>query len=257
MTKPKNRASGTLIIVPTYNEEANIQPLVSSIFHHLPSACILFVDDNSPDNTGEEIKKAMESHPDKISLLVRAGKLGLGSAYMEGFAWALKHQFDFIIEMDGDLSHDPRYLPEITAKLESCHFVIGSRNIPQGGIKNWSTLRKLISRFGSAYARFFLKTPFRDMTGGFNGWQASVLDKISRSGISSDGYVFQIELKYRAMLLGFSGVEIPIIFTDRTRGRSKMSWKIVAEAFLRVPLLRLASIFSPQPGAAGQMTGQK
>lgn len=228
----------SLIIVPTYNEAKNIGPLVGQIFAILPSLSILFVDDNSPDGTLQRIEDVQKQHPMRIDVISRSGKLGLGTAYIAGFRWGLENGFDYFIEMDADFSHDPRYLPRFLELLETNDVVVGSRYIPGGGTKNWNWLRRLISRAGSFYARTVLGLRLIDLTGGFNAWRRNVLESIGLDRIKSEGYAFQIELKYRAHLKGFRIVESPIIFVDRLVGTSKMSKKIVWEAIYRVLMLR-------------------
>jgi dolichol-phosphate mannosyltransferase len=230
--------SKTLIIVPTYEEVANIQPLAALIFQHLPKAELLFVDDHSLDGTQEEIQSLALQTP-QVHLLSRAKKLGLGTAYLAGFAWALKRDYDHVIEMDADFSHDPRYLPTMVELLNTHPLVIGSRYIEGGGTSHWHWLRRRISRFGSWYARFFLRSSLRDLTGGFNGWHTTLLHQLNLPTIKSDGYVFQIELKYRAQLLGVKATEFPIVFEDRRAGQSKMSMRIVIEALWKVLTLAL------------------
>ncbi|MBI2601824.1 MAG: polyprenol monophosphomannose synthase [Deltaproteobacteria bacterium] len=228
----------SLVIVPTYNEAKNIGPLVGQIFAILPSLSILFVDDNSPDGTLQRIEDVQKQHPMRIDVISRSGKLGLGTAYIAGFRWGLENGFDYFIEMDADFSHDPRYLPRFLELLETNDVVVGSRYIPGGGTKNWNWLRRLISRAGSFYARTVLGLRLIDLTGGFNAWRRNVLESIGLDRIKSEGYAFQIELKYRAHLKGFRIVESPIIFVDRLVGTSKMSKKIVWEAIYRVLMLR-------------------
>lgn len=227
-----------LIIIPTYNEVENIQPLVATIFQVMEQAEILFVDDNSQDGTKAEIAKAQKRFAPRIHLLERAGKLGLGTAYVAGFQWALARGYDAVIEMDADLSHNPAYLEDMVRHLQQADGVIGSRYVEGGGTKNWSWVRKLISRSGSWYARFVLGVKLRDMTGGFNGWRREVLEKIGVADIRSEGYAFQAELKYRALRHGFRLVEFPIVFVDRRAGYSKMSARIVVEAMYRMWQIR-------------------
>lgn len=242
--------SSTLIIVPTYNECDNISLLMNGITAVAPDCSVLFIDDNSTDGTGAEIQRFIESRPGKVFLEKRPGKLGLGTAYIHGFHWALGRGYERIIQMDADLSHDPKYLPAMIGRLDSTPLVIGSRYINGGGTRNWSHLRKLISRFGSIYARIILRLPVNDFTGGFNGWQAATLRSLPLDQIKSNGYVFQIEMKARALRNGFGFVEIPIIFVDRQVGQSKMSSGIVYEAMWRVLALRfaLAGISAPRAG---------
>ncbi|NRA46672.1 MAG: polyprenol monophosphomannose synthase [Oligoflexales bacterium] len=227
-----------LIIIPTYNEELNIEPLVKAIFVNAPQVSLLFVDDNSKDKTRAKIQEMSQLYPQKINIIERPRKLGLGSAYIDGFKWGLSRKFSVILEMDADLSHNSSYLNKIFTLLKSHDLVIGSRYVKGGGTENWSLIRRLISRAGSSYARLILGVRVEDFTGGFNAWHARVLEKINLDDIRSDGYVFQIELKYRAIMAGFSFTETPIIFADRTLGQSKMSLDIVLEAVYKVFLLR-------------------
>ena len=194
---------------------------------------LLIVDDGSPDGTGQIADQIAQSEK-RLHVLHRKGKLGLGSAYVAGFQWGLEKGFEACIEMDADFSHRPAYLEPMLENLEKFDFVIGSRYVSGGGTKNWGLIRKIISRGGSFYSRVILGAPIHDFTGGFNGWRAEVLRAISLDTIRSDGYSFQIELKYRAYQKGFRFVEFPILFEDRKVGHSKMSRKIVFEALRKV-----------------------
>lgn len=234
----KESSLKTLIIIPTYNEVENIQAITALTFQVSSDFQILFVDDNSQDGTRDEIAKVSARFPGKIHLLPRAGKLGLGTAYVAGFRWGLERGFDVLIEMDADLSHNPVYLTDMLERLQRADGVIGSRYVEGGGTKNWSWLRKLISRGGSLYSRMVLGLAVRDLTGGFNGWHRRVLEAINIDAIQSEGYAFQVELKYRALKKGFRLEEFPIIFVDRRAGYSKMSSRIVLEAILRMWSLR-------------------
>jgi dolichol-phosphate mannosyltransferase len=227
-----------LIIVPTYNEEENIDLLVDGIFSNAPDVHVLFVDDNSRDKTQQKIEERQKSRPAQIFLLCRPGKMGLGTAYLTGFDWALKKGYDCVIEMDADLSHDPTYLPTMLSKLQNFDVVIGSRYTAGGGTKNWHFMRRCISRFGSFYGRLVLGVSIKDLTGGFNGWSRHALQTIDLKSIRSEGYAFQIELKYAAFRANLPITEIPIVFVDRRVGYSKMSYRIVLEAMLMVPSLR-------------------
>jgi dolichol-phosphate mannosyltransferase len=225
-----------LIVIPTYNESDNIQLLISNIFKlFTENVEILVVDDNSPDKTGDKVKSLMKQE-NRIHLLSRSEKLGLGTAYVKGFQWGLERDFDYFIEMDADFSHNPKYLQPMLELLQSHDVVIGSRYIQEGGVKNWSLIRKGISKFGSMYARL---APINDFTGGFNGWRREVLESISLDSILSGGYLFQIELKYRASLLDYSIKEFPIIFEERRAGKSKMGANILIEAVFKIWKLRL------------------
>lgn len=229
-----------LVVVPTYNEKENISSLLPEILQMTPPETeILVVDDNSPDGTADIVKNIQSLNP-RVHLLLREKKEGLGRAYLAGFDWGLKKNFDIITEMDADFSHHPRDLVKILEAATQNDFVIGSRYVNGGRTVNWGLLRKIISRGGSLYSRLILGYPIRDWTGGFNAWNRKVLEKMNLQSIQSNGYSFQIELKYRALKLGFNGIEVPITFEDRRVGQSKMSFKIVLEAFYRVWLIRQA-----------------
>lgn len=230
----------SLILVPTYNECENIQPLIAAIFEKNPTVEILVIDDSSPDGTGELVKAESAKNP-KVHLLSRAQKQGLGKAYLAGFAWGLAKGYDVLVEMDADFSHRPEDLAKILKTFEpGVDFVIGSRYVPGGSTVNWGLVRKIISRGGSLYSRIILGYPLRDWTGGFNAWTRKALETIQLEQVTSNGYSFQIELKYRALSGGAKGVESPIVFEDRRVGKSKMSVNIVLEAFYRVWQIRFA-----------------
>ena len=226
-----------LVIIPTYNERENIANLIPKIRALLPLVDILVVDDNSPDNTQDVVRGIQTSDP-HVHLLPRKGKEGLGKAYIAGFKWGLERGFEGLCEMDADFSHRPEDLVKILDALKNADFVVGSRWVAGGATANWSLSRKMISRGGSFYARQILRYPLRDWTGGFNAWKAGTLDKINLDLVKSEGYSFQIELKYRALKSGLRGIEIPIVFEDRVAGQSKMSSGIVFEALLRVWSMR-------------------
>jgi dolichol-phosphate mannosyltransferase len=231
----------TLICVPTYNEAENIEPLIRRIHEQVDSeVSVLVIDDGSPDGTGAKAE-ALAKQGFRVSVLHRPKKMGLGTAYVAGFEWGMAQGFERLIEMDADFSHDPKYLPTQLKLLDRYDVTIGSRYVPGGGTVNWGLGRKLISRGGSWYARSILGAPVRDFTGGFNGWRRSVLEAVDLKSLRSDGYSFQIELKYRAFLKGFRLVEFPIVFEDRKVGKSKMSKKIVLEALKRVWSFRFSS----------------
>lgn len=230
----------TLIIIPTYNEIENIKRLIQEVFQQVDSQThILVIDDNSPDGTGDLVDVLAESNQ-RIHIIHRPKKLGLGTAYVAGFKYALENGYDVVFEMDSDFSHDPKYLPLFQQEIEKNDAVIGSRYVPGGGVLNWGLGRKILSRGGSIYAKMILGLPFNDLTGGFNAWRRSVIEAIGVNNIKSDGYAFQIEMKYKAFKKGFRIKEIPIIFEDRFLGQSKMSKKIVVEAMYRVFLMRLS-----------------
>lgn len=223
-----------LIIVPTYNEIENIKNLAEAIQEVTPQQVeLLIVDDGSPDGTGQ-LADTLARENSRVHVLHRAKKMGLGTAYVAGFGWALERDYEAIIEMDADFSHNPRYLPTMLEELRKNDFVIGSRYVDGGGTVNWGAGRKILSRGGSFYSRMILGAPIRDFTGGFNGWKRHVLQAVDLPTLRSDGYSFQIELKYRAFNRGFKYTEFPIIFEDRKVGRSKMNKKIVFEALKRV-----------------------
>ena len=231
-----------LVVIPTYNERDNISSLIPEILQIDTKFHLLVVDDGSPDGTADavvELKRTLG--PERVFVLSRPAKLGLGKAYLEGFAWGVGKGYDFLIEMDGDWSHDPKYLGDMLRLAREADFVIGSRYVPGGGTVNWGLGRRALSRFGSLYSRSILGVPIGDFTGGFNGWSAEVLRKIGLDTVQSNGYSFQIELKYRAHRLGFAHREFPIVFRERQSGRSKMSAAIALEAFWRVWVLRLRS----------------
>lgn len=227
----------TLIVIPTYNEKENIEQIIAQVFHFNSHVEILVVDDNSPDGTQEIVKTLMLANP-RIHLLSRPGKQGLGKAYLAGFAWGVENHFAVIVEMDADFSHRPVDLAQLLKAIPENDFAVGSRYVTGGETVNWGLIRKIISRGGGIYSRFILGYPLRDWTGGFNAWKKETLIGIGLDQVKSEGYSFQIELKYRALKAGFQGVEVPIVFEDRRVGQSKMSLKIVFEAFYRVWLLR-------------------
>jgi dolichol-phosphate mannosyltransferase len=222
-----------LIIIPTYNEIENLRPLAQKILAIVPNVNILVVDDGSPDGTGDLADTLSHEHSG-IHVLHRAKKMGLGTAYVNGFRWGLEQGFDALIEMDADFSHDPKYLPRMLELLEKNDVVIGSRYVPGGGTVNWGLGRKILSRGGSFYSRVILGATIRDFTGGFNGWRRPVLEAVDLGSLRSDGYSFQIELKFRAHLHRFKIAEFPIVFEDRKVGKSKMNKRIVFEALGRV-----------------------
>ncbi len=226
-----------LIIIPTYNERENINAILDEVHKVLPAAHILVVDDGSPDGTGDMVDER-RAHDERIHLLRRSGKLGLGTAYLAGFEYALARDYDRIFEMDADFSHDPKYLPAMLAATEDADHAVGSRYVPGGGTENWSLARRLISRGGGLYARTILGLPVNDPTAGFNCLRRETLEAIDLDDIRSNGYVFQIEMKYRVHLAGLRIREVPIVFPDRVAGTSKMSPDIAREALVKVWQLR-------------------
>ena len=228
-----------LIVVPTYNERENLPVAIAAARAELPGVHVLVVDDGSPDGTGQ-LADELAAADSTIAVLHRAGKLGLGTAYLAGFRYALAHGYDYIFEMDADLSHDPRYLPVMLhAARSEADLVIGSRYVPGGGTENWGLARRLISRGGSLYARTVLGIKVRDVTAGYLCYRRQTLEAIDLDRIASNGYSFQIEMKYRALQAGFRVVEVPIVFVDRRVGASKMSRRIFVEALTRCWQLRL------------------
>lgn len=227
-----------LVIVPTYNESLNIPSLVEAVLAKDPRIDMLFVDDNSPDGTGDMVEALSKSNG-RIHLLRRAAKLGLGTAYLAGFTWALQRDYEYIIEMDADFSHDPAHLPQLLAAAQSADFVLGSRYLDGNvTVVNWPMRRLLLSYFANVYARLVTGMQLWDATGGFKCFHRRVLAAIDLTDVRSNGYGFQIEMSFRAFAKGFNGVEIPITFTDRTHGESKMNKGIVREAVLMVWRLR-------------------
>jgi dolichol-phosphate mannosyltransferase len=228
-----------LIIVPTYNERDNLPEIVAAVHRELPQADILVVDDNSPDGTGA-VADEIAAQDKQVSVLHRAGKLGLGTAYIAGFRHALARDYQFIFEMDCDFSHDPRYLPVMLQHArDGADLVLGSRYVDGGGTVNWGPMRKVISRGGSLYARTILGVGVHDLTGGFKCFRRRVLETLDLDAVSAQGYGFQIEMTYRAIRHGFRVEEVPIVFVDRRVGQSKMSKKIFLEALTLVWKLRL------------------
>ncbi|OYZ11249.1 MAG: dolichyl-phosphate beta-D-mannosyltransferase [Bdellovibrio sp. 28-41-41] len=227
-----------LVIIPTYNEKENIDSIVRAVLDQKLDLHILVVDDNSPDGTGQIVQTLMGAFPGYVHLLTRMKKEGLGRAYIAGFKWGLEKGYSHVIEMDADFSHRPVDLIKHVNEWGTCDFVIGSRYVPQGETVNWGLMRKLISRGGSLYSKIILGFPINDWTGGFNSWRRDVLEKINLDSVTSNGYSFQIELKYKASRKGFKCKEVPIVFEDRRVGKSKMSMKIVFEAFYKVWQIR-------------------
>jgi dolichol-phosphate mannosyltransferase len=224
--------------VPTYNEAQNIERLINAILAQGPQFDVLVVDDHSPDGTGDLVA-ALAARAPRVQILHRAGKLGLGTAYLAGFRHGLSQGYRFICEMDADFSHQPHYLPQLLRAAEGgVDVVLGSRNVPGGRVENWSPLRNAISKGGSLYARMILGMPVRDCTGGFKCFRAEALRRIQLDTIRSSGYGFQVEMNYRCYRAGLSMREIPIVFPDRVAGQSKMSRRIMIEAALMVWRLR-------------------
>jgi dolichol-phosphate mannosyltransferase len=231
-----------VVCLPTYNERENLEPMVDRLGELLgDDGVVLVIDDNSPDGTGE-IADRLAAERSWVQVLHRPRKEGLGPAYLAGFSRALELGADLIFELDCDFSHDPADVPRLATAAREADLVIGSRYVPSGGTRNWGLLRRLISRGGSLYAQLLLGVPIRDLTGGFKCYRRVVLETIDLNAIHSKGYAFQIETTYRALRAGFRVVEVPIVFTDREVGGSKMSKAIVLEAVWKVPALRLGRV---------------
>ncbi|MDP9133445.1 MAG: polyprenol monophosphomannose synthase [Actinomycetota bacterium] len=232
---------GVWLILPTYNEAENIEPIVAAALPQLAATGldhrVLVVDDGSPDGTGAIADRLAAENP-RVEVLHRTSKDGIGPAYLAGFARALAGGADLVMEMDSDFSHDPVDIPRLVAAAKRADLVLGSRYVPGGGVADWGLARRLISRGGSLYAKILLGIPVDDLTGGFKCFRRSVLESLDLSGVGTDGYGFQIEITYRTVKAGFRVEEVPILFRDRRVGSSKMSAKIAVEAFWKVPLLR-------------------
>jgi dolichol-phosphate mannosyltransferase len=230
-----NRA---LIVVPTYNERENVVEVVERFLAPVAEADLLFVDDNSPDGTGALLDEIGSANP-RVHVLHRRGKLGLGTAYLDGFRWGLARDYAYLLEMDADFSHDPQYLPDmIRLAREGADMVVGSRYVKGGGTENWGLGRRLISKGGSLYARTILGVGVRDVTAGFVCYRRQTLERLDLDAIRSNGYSFQIEMKYRVLQAGMHIAELPIVFIDRRVGQSKMSRAIFLEALGMVWKLR-------------------
>lgn len=232
----------SLVIIPTYNELENLPRLIPAVLSQDESINILIVDDGSPDGTGAFIKEQMKKN-DRVFLLEREKKMGLGTAYIAGFKYALQNNYDYIFEMDADFSHDPNELKNFLIAIKDNDLVLGSRYINGVRVLNWPMTRLLLSFFASVYTRFITGLPVRDATGGFKCFRRKVLESIDLDQIKSNGYSFQIEMTFKAYAKGFRIKEIPIVFIDRVRGKSKMSKKIVREAVTMVWKLRLQHMF--------------
>lgn len=241
MQRASSILSRCLVVVPTYNERENIARLVADVLAQGDRFDILVVDDNSPDGTGAVVAEIAAADP-RVQLLRRPGKLGLGSAYIDGFRAGLEQGYGYLCQMDADFSHQPRYLPLLLAEAEQAADVaIGSRYVDGGTVANWSWRRRLLSRGGNLYARAVLGLAVRDCTGGFKCFRTGALRQLDLGGIRSSGYAFQVELNYRCAQAGLRVAEVPICFPDRTAGHSKMSQAIILEASLMVLRMRLAT----------------
>ncbi|GAA0222793.1 polyprenol monophosphomannose synthase [Saccharothrix mutabilis subsp. mutabilis] len=231
--QPDRELGPVLVVIPTYNERDNIGKIVKRLHAALPKVHTLVVDDGSPDGTGQ-LADEMAAADDRVHVLHRTQKAGLGAAYVAGFHWALEHGYEVVVEMDADGSHAPEDLPRLLDALRDADLVLGSRYVPGGSTVNWPWLRQLISRGGNVYSQIALGTSVRDITGGFRAFRAEVLRRLKLDTVASQGYCFQIDLAWRTIELGHRVVEVPITFTERELGESKMSGNIVREALLRV-----------------------
>ncbi|WP_420175047.1 polyprenol monophosphomannose synthase [Luteococcus sp. OSA5] len=225
-----------LVVIPTYNEAENIEPIVERLRKAVPDAHVLVADDNSPDGTGDIADRLHEKHPEHVHVLHRKGKQGLGAAYLAGFHWGLDRGYNVLVEHDADGSHQPEQLPAILEALEDADMVKGSRYVKGGSVVNWPTSRLLISRGGSLWTRLCTGMNVKDITGGFNAFRASTLRAIDLDEIASAGYCFQLDLAWRVAKAGLKIVEVPIQFIEREHGESKMSKDIVTEALIRTTL---------------------
>ena len=246
---PRGPTGHVAVIIPTYNERANLEDIAGRVRAAVPAADILVVDDNSPDGTGDLADK-LAAGDDHVKVLHRPGKNGLGAAYIAGFGWALERGYGTLVEMDADGSHDPAQLPGMLTALADADLVIGSRWVPGGELRNWPKSRLVISRGGNLYVRLALGIAVRDATGGYRAYRADTLRAIGLDQVESQGYCFQIDLTLRTVSAGLTVAEVPITFTERTLGASKMSRAIVAEALWRVTQWGLRR--RTAPGRAGR-----
>ncbi len=229
-----------IVVIPTYNEAENIEQMIDSLFLMYPDLQILVVDDHSPDKTYEKVCQIMAGkYSNRLHLIIQPKKEGLAKAYISGFCWCLEHHFDIIIQMDSDFSHDPKYIEIFLDEIKTYDIVIGSRYVKDGGISNWPYFRKFLSYGGNWYARQWLGMKVHDLTGGFRCFRRTTLETIALKEIITVGYAFQIEILYKANLKNSTIKEVPILFNERKKGKSKLSKNIFLEALLNVPLLRL------------------
>jgi dolichol-phosphate mannosyltransferase len=228
-----DQRSRVLVIIPTYNERDNVEPIVERVLAAVPHADVLVVDDGSPDGTGK-IADSMADADARVKVLHRTAKAGLGAAYIAGFDWGLDAGYDVLVEMDADGSHAPEQLPKLLRALDKADLVLGSRWVPGGSVVNWPRRREILSKGGNLYARLALGIDLQDATGGYRAFRREVLETIDYAAVASQGYCFQVDLAWRALRAGFEVIEVPITFAERERGESKMDGAIVREAFLRV-----------------------
>jgi dolichol-phosphate mannosyltransferase len=233
----------TLVVTPTYNEAENVERIINAVLSQDASIEILIVDDNSPDGTAQIVER-MQANNNRVHLLKRPGKMGLGTAYVEGFKFAINNNYDFVMEIDADFSHDPNEIPNFLKKIQEFDVVLGSRYINGVRILNWPIRRLILSYGASLYTRIITGMPIKDATGGYKCFRIAVLKSINLDNIHSNGYAFQIEMNYKAWKKGFKIFELPITFVDRTHGTSKMSKKIVYEAVLLVWKLKFKSLIN-------------
>ena len=251
----------TLVVIPTYNERENLSAIIARVLRSVPGVDLLVVDDNSPDGTGA-LASALASGHDRIHVLHRAGKEGIGAAYRAGFSWGLDRGYERLVEMDADGSHQPEQLSRLLDRLDTSDVVLGSRWMHGGAVENWPLWRALLSRSGSLYARIVLGLPMRDITGGYRAFTADALRTIGFEQLLSQGYCFQIDMLWRAYNAGLRIAEVPITFTERVHGESKMSSGIVMEAIMRVTVWGLRGLPARIRGvhrdaAAAASTGQE
>jgi dolichol-phosphate mannosyltransferase len=228
-----------IVLVPTYNERANIAELVQKVRQFAPGLHMLIVDDNSPDGTGELADELARQYPDEIFVLHRQQKEGLGKAYIDAFTEVLKKDYEYILQMDADLSHDPVHLPSFFEQIQDHDLVVGSRYVQGISVVNWDLKRLIISKLATNYVRFVTRMPFSDTTSGFKCWRREALESIGFESTFSSGYVFLVEMKYKAYRKGFRLAEVPIIFVERKSGNSKLDWRVIWEAIWGVLRLRL------------------
>jgi dolichol-phosphate mannosyltransferase len=236
----------TLIIIPTYNELENLRPLLEGVFANAPQTDVLIVDDNSPDGTGK-LADEISADNARVHVMHRTGKLGLGTAYIAGFKYAIAQGYDAAFEMDADFSHDPKYLPDFLKAIEKADLVIGSRYVKGGSTPNWTLVRRIISGGGNIYTRLVLGVPIHDCTAGFRCYRREVLENIGLDNVQAQGYAFQVEMAYRVYKKGYRIIETPIVFMDRRVGTSKMSGNIFVEGFVSVLRLRFSKPAASAP----------
>jgi dolichol-phosphate mannosyltransferase len=233
MSTPFADLGKILVIIPTYNEAENIEPIVSRLRDAVPEADVLVADDNSPDGTGDLADK-LAANDHQVHVLHRKGKEGLGAAYIAGFRWGIERAYGVLVEHDADGSHQPEQLPRLLTALRDADVVLGSRYVKGGAVQNWPKSREILSRGGNIYTRLALGVPLKDATGGYRAFRRATLEGIGLDAVASAGYCFQVDLAWRAIKAGFTVVEVPITFVERERGQSKMSRSIVIEAMARV-----------------------